>query len=502
MKILTAKQFQELDLFTIQNEKVKLHDLIENAAKACFEWIQKNYKQESVFKIFCGTGNNGGDGLALGKLLFDHGYKVHLFLLKDVVKYSPGYMTQLNKLRDLPALSIEELTESSKLPALNKEDVLIDALFGTGLTRPLYGLTKDLVRHLNNSGAKIISIDLPSGLFCDAKSNAQEEIIKASETLSFEAPKLAFMFPENEIFVGKWVILNVGLSQEGGHAIKTKNIFVTKDLIQVFLKARNTFAHKGLYGHALIIAGSLGKMGAAIMASRACLRTGAGLLTVHVPLCGLEIMQISVPEAMVSLDEHETILSRICPLQSYNAIGVGPGLGNHSETQKALKMLIQEAKCPMVLDADALNILSENKTWLSFLPPNSILTPHPKEFERLSGKTNDSFERHEVLINFAIKYKVYVILKGAHTCIACPDGTSYFNSTGNPGMAKGGSGDALTGMLTGLLAQKYTAIEACLLGVYLHGRSGDIAVKKYSMESLLASDTIDSIGLAYQELRQ
>ncbi len=499
MKILTASQIHDLDKYTIKHEPIASVDLMERAAAACAKWIHAHYPISCVFNFFCGLGNNGGDGLALARLLHQMGYTVKVCIAEYSDKFSTDFTINLNRLKEINTIKIIEINEVFQFPEIHQKDIIIDAILGSGLSRSVNGLLEELVIHINKSEAQVIAIDIPSGLFSDIHSDPKSAIIKADYTLSFEVPKLAFMFSENDDFVGEWKLLPIGLHRNGMASIHAKNNYLTNELINKIVKPRRKFSHKGTYGHALLVAGAVGKIGAAVLASKACLRGGVGLLTTHVPTCGYEILQISVPEAMLSIDSSEIIFSSHLNLMPYTAVGIGPGIGVAEETQKALKLFIQSSSHPIVIDADALNIVSENKTWLSFIPPNSILTPHQKEFERLVGKAADSFERQQMQINFAVKYKVYVVLKGAHTAIACPDGTCYYNSTGNPGMATGGSGDVLTGIILSLLAQNYTPIEASLLGVYLHGLSGDIALEKQSIQSIIASDLIENIGAAYKK---
>ncbi len=335
-------------------------------------------------------------------------------------------------------------------------------------------------------------------MFADVTSAEKtNKIINADYTFSFQFPKLAFLLPENEIYVGNWEIINIGLSADYINSAFTKNYFVIKDDIIPSIKGRAKFSHKGIYGHAMIIAGSYGKMGAAILASKACLRTGVGLLHTHVPKAGVAILQTALPEAMISVDGAEDYFSETPDISLFSAIGIGPGLGTAHKTQLAFKKLIQNSVAPMVVDADALNILSLNPTWLAFLPEGTILTPHPKEFERLAGSWHDDFERLEKQRNLAQKHGIYIVLKGANTSVCFPDGNCYFNSTGNPGMATAGSGDVLTGVITGLLAMGYTSGVAAVLGVYLHGLAGDIAASENGCEALIAGDIVDKMGEAY-----
>ncbi len=275
-----------------------------------------------------------------------------------------------------------------------------------------------------------------------------------------------------------------------------KKTQITKKLIAGILKKRNPESHKGTYGHAIIFAGSFGKMGAALLSAKACLRSGVGLLTMFIPKCGYTIMQTSVPEAMVICDENETAISTTIKLDNYDVVGIGCGIGTSAETTKALKKIIKSVERPMVIDADAINIIAKNKSWLKWIPADSIFTPHAIEFERLVGKSVNEEDQHRLQLEFSKKHKIYIVLKGHHTRISCPNGNTFNNTTGNAGMAKAGNGDALTGVLTALLAQGYTAEQVCIAGVYLHGLAGDIAIKETGEVSLLASDLINTIGKA------
>jgi NAD(P)H-hydrate epimerase len=365
----------------------------------------------------------------------------------------------------------------------------------------LDGLAKKIVQRINQSGATIISIDIPSGLFGEDNSgNDLSAIIKASHTLTFQFPKLSFLFPENAQFTGEWTVLPIGLHPEAINETESNFHFLTKEFISGKIKKRGKFSHKGTYGHALLIAGSYGKMGASVLASRACLRSGVGLLTCHIPQLGYEIIQNSIPEAMISIDSSETVFSEVPNLSSFSAIGIGPGLDKKQETQQALKILLQANPNKLIIDADALNILSENQDWYNLLPENTILTPHLKEFERLAGPSADSYERLQKQLQFSTKYKVIIVCKGANSCITFPDGRVFFNSTGNPGMATAGSGDVLTGIILGLLAQNYSPEDTTLLGVYLHGLAGDLAATEFGEYSLVAGDLIRNLGKAFLQL--
>lgn len=495
MKILTGEQTKEADAYTIANEPINSIDLMERAATNCFNWIVKHYNTETVFSVFCGVGNNGGDGLVIARLLKQANYKVNVFVVEFSLSYSSDFEINLERLKELLA-NIQVLKEENHHFTINPNVIVIDAIFGSGLARPIEGFMVNIIQKLNNY--PIISIDLPSGLFSeDNRTNNKDCIIKAKTTLALEQPKLSLLFPQNNIYVGEFEVVPIGLHPTFIESIKSNYYYTTLHDIKIGLKQRAKFSHKGNFGHALIIAGSKGKMGAAILSSKACLRTGVGLLTAHVPKCGVEIIQTSVPEAMCVDSNENDFITNVVDLSVYNAIGVGPGIGTEKQTQNSFKLLIQNTNIPLVIDADAINILADNKTWISFLPPNSILTPHPKEFERLVGKWNSDEEKLTLLTELSIKYKIIIVLKGANTAISTPEGKVHFNSTGNPGMATAGSGDVLTGIITALYTQGYTAVESAIFGVYIHGVAGDIAKENLTEQGIIASDIIDEIPYAF-----
>lgn len=501
MKILNTQQIRDWDLFTIAHEPISSIDLMERASKKFVTHFSKQYDKTNPVFVFCGLGNNGGDGLAIARLLLELNYEIQVFVIRYAEKSSADFALNYQRLGKL--MPIQEIKHLADFPNLPKNAILIDAIFGSGLSRNLTGLTAEVVLQINAHKTlnTIIAVDIPSGLQADQITKG-EAIIQAYQTFTFQTPKLAFLFPQNADFVGDWQVLDIQLNQDYLENIETPFEFLEKKDFKSLLKNRKKFSHKGSFGHGLLLAGSFGKIGAAVLAAKAALKSGIGLLTVHIPECAYEILQISVPEAMASVDISEKYISALPNLEAYNAIGVGCGLGKHALTLGMLTELLQKTKVPLVIDADALNLIAENKYLLEILPPNSILTPHPKEFERLTRQTPDNFERLEILRNFAAVYKVYVVLKGANSAIATPEGKIYFNSTGNAGMATGGSGDVLTGIITSLLAQNYTSYEASLLGVFLHGLAGDLALQHESQESLIASNIIECLGLAFEELRK
>lgn len=498
MKILTAAQIREADQQTIAEENIASVDLMERAAKAFVCWFDNKFSlQANNILICCGFGNNGGDGLAIARLLHQKNYQVAVWIVSPEDKFSLDF--NLNRERLPSEIPVSFISDNTAIPDTVGFDFILDGLFGTGLSRPVSGIFAELITRLNASQATIIAIDIPSGLYTDKPNELTDPIVEARYTVSFELPKLAFFLAQNERYVGEWQIVPIGLSTTFLTSVKTNKFLISPELVSSFLKPRGRFSHKGTYGHALLLAGSYGKMGAAVLASQACLRSGVGLLSVHCPRVGYAILQTTVPEAMTLPDTHEHYLTELPDLKTYQVIGAGPGLGKAAETRNLIQQLLNNTTAPLVLDADALNIISEENL-LPKLPPGSILTPHPKEFERLIGPAQDDYQRLEQLQAFCQSYQCYVVLKGGHTCIGTPEGNLYFNNTGNPGMATGGTGDVLTGIITALAAQKYMPLEACLLGVYVHGLAGDLAKEQKGEIALIASDLIESLGASFLKL--
>ena len=496
MKLYTTKQIRAWDAYTIEHEPVASVELMNRAAGAFVDWLVVHYPDTNrPVWIFAGTGNNGGDGVAAARLLHQRFYETKVFVCAFGGKHSADFDAQIAALPPHRAVEVYELPSAANLPAIPANVLIVDALFGSGLTRPLEGVWAKTVDWLNDLPNEIVAIDLPSGLFADKHTPGPS--VHASRTFSFETPKLAFFFPENVERVGEWAFGSIGLHAGFPKNNDSRFHFLTPSEVRLMVKKRSRFSHKGTYGHALLLNGSHGSMGAAVLAAEACLRAGVGLLMVHVPGCGYNILQTRVPEAMCSTDANDTYWTELPDLSHYTAIGAGCGIGQNAQTAQALKRLLQTTEVPLVLDADALNILAKHPNWFSFLPKNTVLTPHPKEFERLFGPSADDFERNALQRAKAQEYQIFILLKGAYTAIACPDGSCWFNSTGNPGMATGGSGDVLTGIITGLLAQGYAPQKACLLGVYLHGLAGDLAATEKSQEGLLAGDIATFLGKAW-----
>lgn len=496
--IYNVATIREADKFTIEHEPVASIDLMERASQACVsKLLDLGLTADMPVYVLCGPGNNGGDGLAIARLLCRKGFSVNVYIPDPDEKYSEDFSINLDRLKNMQ--TEVGFLENFEFEQVEDNAMLIDALFGSGLSRKLTGIYADSVVKFNKAEGYKVSVDVPSGLYCDSLTDS-ELVVKADVTLTFQYVKLAFLISENEEYAGEWHVLDIGLSADFFQTGKTQDYLIEKDDIQFIIKPRSRFGHKGTYGHALLMCGSKGKMGAAVLASRACLRSGAGLVSAYVPACGYEIIQTTVPESMTMVSETKDYLSKLPDIEPFSAIGIGPGTGKAEETANLLKLLIQQSKVPLVLDADALNILSENKTWLAYLPENSILTPHPGEFERLAGKSANSFERLQLLREFCIRYKLYIVLKGAYSVICTPLGKCFFNPTGNPGMATGGSGDVLSGIITSLLAQHYSTLDACIAGVYLHGLAGDIAAENLGENSLIAGDIIDYLPDAFQDV--
>lgn len=500
--IYSASQIKALDAYTIQQEPIASIDLMERAARKCVERLMAIYGKSKSYKVFCGLGNNGGDGLAITRQLLENCCEAKAYVINYSDKYSEEFAINLERLKSLGEHFVEEIDSKDELPDLGKNDIVVDALFGIGLSKPIIGLAEDCIHYLNQFAKTVVAIDIPSGLFADKYSEVSSAIVKATRTFTFQFPKLAFMFSESETYLGQWEVLDIGLIETDTVKKESFTNYLTKADIKKILKPRAKFSHKGTYGHCLLVSGSYGKMGATVLASKSLLRSGAGLLTLCIPKCGYEIMQSSVPEAMTLVQGKDYIEIQHLDLKNYSAIGIGPGLSTEAGVQKSVKYLLETSKKPLVLDADGLNIVATHKDLVTLIPDNSILTPHPKEFERLTHYVANSFERLDAQKEFSKKHQIIVVLKGAHTSITTPSGEVYFNSTGNNGLAKGGSGDMLTGLITGFLAQGYTPLEAALMGVYLHGNAADIARDEIGEIAMIPSDVIDCLPNAFKHLME
>lgn len=496
MKIFSANITREADNYTIKHEPISSVDLMERAAKLCFNKILELYSDVKDMIVFAGPGNNGGDGLVIARLSAERNIKVKLVILHFTDNFSLDFKVNLNRLKEQNKVEVLRLKEISDFPNILYGAVIVDTIFGSGLTRVLKGFPEEVVKKINETDNQVVAVDIPSGLFGEENVESDKTVVKATHTITFEYPSLSFLFPENEAYIGQFHVVDIGIYKDFIIQTESHYYYIQKEDIK--LKKRNKFSHKGIYGHALIIAGSYGKAGASVLAVKAAQRTGAGLVTAAVPKYNYQILQTSSPETMLSIDTSEEFLSILPDLKSYNSVAIGPGIGFNNLTKELLHQLIKIYNKPIVFDADAITILSENKDWLKDVPKNSIFTPHPKEFERLIGKSKNNYERLQMQIDFAVKYHVYVLLKGAHSSVATPEGNVYFNSTGNPGMATGGSGDVLTGIIASFLAQNYSPINAVIFGTYIHGLTGDIAAENLGQNALIASDIIDYLPEAFK----
>ena len=504
MKIFTAAQIHELDKYTIENEPIESIDLMERAAKALTRAIMDEYSSLMPVIVFAGPGNNGGDALAVARMLAENNYTVTVYLFNVNGKLSND--CAVNKVRLMDNRRVKnfiEVRQEFEPPVLEEGMLIIDGIFGSGLNKPLAGGFASLVKYINSSAATVVSIDVPSGLMTEDNTyNVRANIIHADLTLTLQHVKLAFLFKENQPYVGRLKVLDIRLSKEGIQKLDANYTMLEENDVRQLIQPRSAFAHKGDMGHALLIAGSYGMGGAAVLAAKACLRSGCGKLTVHSPKKNNMVLQMSVPEAIIQLDREETTFSEPIDTEEYHVVGIGPGIGTSEQTAIAMISQIRRSQCPIVADADALNMLGTHRSWMQQLPKGMILTPHPKELDRMEGNCADSYERLVKASNLAERIQGYVILKGHYSALCMPDGHVIFNSTGNAGMATAGSGDVLTGIITGLLARGYKQAEACLLGMYLHGLAGDIAAKELGEESLIASDLIQYLPKAFKRLNE
>ena len=501
MKILSCTQQREADAYTMERQSILSINLIEKAAGELTNKICQRWNNSNRFVIFAGPGNNGCDALAIARMLFLKNYQVEVIFFNINRQPTQENLTNIQRLKECGCSTYTEVTNEFNPPVLGKDVIVIDGLFGSGLNRPLEGGFAGVVRYINSQEATVVSIDVPSGLMGEDNSmNIRQNIIRADYTYTIQFPKLAFFFAENEEFVGEWEVVEIGISPEYSQQAHTRFFLTEENEVKGLFKPRKKFAHKGNFGHALLVAGSYGMGGASVLAAKSCLRTGVGLLTVHAPICNHMLLQTTVPEAMVVDDVHELFFAEPEDLDNFQAVGIGPGLGQDAATARAVIDQVSTCYLPMVIDADALNIFSSHRNHLTRIPRGSILTPHVKEFERLVGRCSNSYERLTKAKELAAYLQCYIVLKGAWTTIVTPDGDFHLNTTGNPGMATAGSGDVLTGILTSLLAQGFSAEEACKLGVFLHGKAGDIAAKKYGEICMTSSDIIEALPEALRTL--
>ena len=500
MKIYSADQIYKADKATIKKQGITSDELMERAALQLFRWLDMRLEGDDEVKIhlFCGIGNNGGDGLALARLLHQEGYNIAVYVVNYSKKRSKDFLINLDRLKSARVWP-DFLEAGHDLPKIDRYDMVVDAIFGLGLNRPPADWVIRIFEHLHRSEAFTVSVDIPSGLFMDAAPKDASAVVQADHTLSFQVPKLIFFLPGTAVFSRHWEVLYIGLDEDFLHGMQTDYELIGDLEALGYYLPRQKFSHKGTYGHSLIIGGSYGKIGAVHLAAKACLHSGSGLVTAYIPKCGYIPLQTNLPEAMVITDTGEQHISGIGFDIAPTVIGIGPGLGRDAATVKALEAFLKENDKPLVVDADALNIISDKPELLDELPPKTVLTPHPKELERLIGAWKDDFDKLKKTKAFSKNHDCIVVIKGFHT-ITIYDGKGYVNTTGNPGMATGGTGDVLTGMITGLIAQGYEPLNAAVFGVYLHGDAGDIMAEETGLQALTASKLIEGIGEAFIDL--
>lgn len=490
MKILRANQIREADAYTIRHEPIASIDLMERASMAFVDWFLMYFEPSLSVSVLAGPGNNGGDGLAIARLLINEGFDVRVWVMSE--SGSEDFNINYNRLN--AELEVKIFDDDTVFDA----DILIDGLFGSGLTRPPEGRFATAIRAFNRTQGIKIAIDIASGLYCDALST-HDAIVRPDYTVSFQVPKLAFMFPEHGEYTGALQVVEIGLDPDYLHRVQSPYHYLIADFIAPIMGKRPKSSHKGNYGHGAIFSGSHGKLGAAVLCARAFQRSGAGLTTIFGPACGMNVLQSSVPEAMFQRSGEDYVTSALHVTDKHTVV-VGPGLGVEEETASVLLELLQR-KQPLVIDADGLNIIAAKK-WLSEIPPHSILTPHVKEFDRLFGTSDHHPQRLETMKHAAENHDIYILLKGSHTAIATPEGLLFFNATGNPGMATGGTGDVLTGIIGGLLAQGHTPFHAAVLGAFFHGLAGDIAAEELGEQALIASDIIQYLPQAFLRMEE
>jgi len=500
MNIYSAEQLSQADQVTVQKQGITSADLMERAASMIFQWLHQRLNGAQVpIHIFCGIGNNGGDGLVLGRQLIEAGYTVHVYIANFTDSRSKDFLLNYNRIKEVTNQWPLLMTSEADFPKVQRDDIIVDCLFGLGLNRPPEGWLKKLIQYINSQPAFRLSVDMPSGLAADLPLMDPEAIVRSNHTLTFQAPKLSFFLPETGRFVPYFEVLDIGLDREFLMQLQPLAQLVYQPMAQQLYRQRDKFAHKGTYGHAVIAGGSLGKVGAIHLSCKAALKAGAGLVTAYVPKHANTIIQSSVPEVMCMLDESENNLTSFEIEIEPSAMAVGMGMGTNEATIEGLEAFLDRIHCPMVFDADALNCFSMKPEMLSKLPKYAILTPHEGELKRLIGQWEDDFDKLNKTKAFTKKYECVVIIKGAHSLII-HDEMVFVNTTGNPGMATAGSGDVLSGILAGLSAQGYAPMDAAILGVYLHGTAGNLVAHEDGYESLIASDIIQHLGKAFLSL--
>jgi hydroxyethylthiazole kinase-like uncharacterized protein yjeF len=500
MKIFSASQIKACDAYTIHASGISSADLMERADNTCVKWMNEHLPAQSVFIVLCGTGNNGGDGLAVTRLLHQQGYGAKAFLLQMNAELSIDCQYNLERLQAIDTNLVQILQPDTYITDIAPHIIIIDAILGTGLNRAVEGWVANFIGHINDTPNKKIAIDIPSGMPADNIPEENAAIVTANDTLSFQFYKRSFLHPETGSIAGNIHILDIGLHQTFINSTHSSYHITDEEVINHIYKPRKPFTHKCTYGTAYVAGGSYGMIGAITLTAKAAYCAGAGKVIALLPECGYNIIQTAVPEAMC-ITKGEKHINRFSDWNNMQSIAIGPGLGTKPETIRAFTDFLDVCKQPLVLDADALNIIASQPELLHKLPAHSIITPHPKEFGKLFGETGNSMQRLELARTQAMKYNIHLVLKDHHTIVISPEGECHYNMTGNPGMATGGSGDVLTGIIAGLSAQGYEPYDAAILAVYLHGLAGNYASTEKSEEALLASDIIANLGKAFTQVK-
>lgn len=504
MNIYSPNQLQDIDNATCQSQGINSLELMERAASAVSCEIIARFMPRQRFVVIAGPGNNGGDALAVARQLIEQGYsKVEIFLFNVKEKLSHDCDEMRKKLIAMEGVDFTEVTKEFSPPYISEKDVVIDGLFGAGLKHPLVGGFQALASLINESGAYVISIDMPSGLFCDWNHGlSNRSIIHANLTLTFQFPKLSFFFEENAQVLGEWKVLDIDLDEKKIKETPTEFKLVEGYMVRSHLKDRFPFTGKRDYGSVMLMSGSKGMMGAAVLCARAAIKSGAGIVTVHSASSGCPVLQTAVPEVLFEPDRNENFITDMKLHHTHQAVGAGPGIGTHTQTLEALELLIKNTTAPLVLDADALNCIVQRPAMLSMLPPGTIITPHIGEFDRLFGEHLSDEERLRKAIDMAKFYNIIIVLKGHYTACVRPTGKVFFNSTGNPGMATAGAGDVLTGVISSFIAQGLRPEIAATIGVYIHGLAGDIAAEEIGEWGVTASDIANNLGKAIKQTKE
>lgn len=497
--LLTAAQIKQADAHTIAHEPISSVNLMERASKAFVGWFVNRFSDKKQgISVYCGTGNNGGDGLAIARILADHGYKaIKVFVARFNAKASDDFNTNLQNLQQ-GGISFKEIHKDDDLPE-DDSPVVIDALLGSGINKPLEGDYEQLVKHLNELQRYVVSVDVPTGLFTDGEMPKGMTALRADLVITFQQPKLNFLLPESGSYINCWEAVNIGLDENFIRSLNSPYQFVEEKDIRTMLKPRHHFSNKGTYGHALLIAGQPETMGAALLTSSASAHAGAGLTTACVPESGLTALNSYQPEVMAIVRKGGGLPE--ISWDKFNVIGIGPGLGKDNDARTLLSALFQYYNKPVVVDADALNLLADDKALFQRVPKGSVLTPHMKEFDRLFGEHQNWWQRMQTAMQKAKELQIVILLKNDYTMVATPSGKLYFNSTGNAAMASGGMGDVLTGVITALMAQKYSPEEACIIGAYIHGKAGDELALPNRMHVVLPGKLITQLPVTMARLR-